>query len=65
MAAVGSVDAMGAAAWLGARVPGNDPRDLVDVALFGYELPPDGVPEPPAATGAPDSCTAVGCAWCQ
>jgi putative ABC transport system permease protein len=45
VAAVGGVGV----AQLGARVPGNDPRDLVDVALFGYELPPDGVPEPPAA----------------
>ena len=36
-------------AQLGARVPGNDARDLADVALFGYQLPPDGVPEPPAA----------------
>ena len=34
---------------LGARVPGNGPRDLADVALFGYELAPDGVPAPPAA----------------
>lgn len=34
-------------AQLGARVPGNAPRDLVDVALFGYELAPDGVPDPP------------------
>ncbi|HSJ91321.1 MAG TPA: ABC transporter permease [Ilumatobacter sp.] len=33
---------------LGARVPGNGPRDLADVALWGYELPPDGVPAPPA-----------------
>ncbi len=33
---------------LGARVPGNGPRDLAGVALFGYELAPDGVPEPPA-----------------
>jgi putative ABC transport system permease protein len=32
---------------LGARVPGNGPRDLADVALFGYELAPDGVPDPP------------------
>ena len=32
---------------LGARQPGGDDRDLVDVALFGYELAPDGVPEPP------------------
>ena len=33
---------------LGARVPGNGPRDLANVALFGYELTPDGVPDPPA-----------------
>ncbi|MEQ8716749.1 MAG: ABC transporter permease [Acidimicrobiales bacterium] len=33
---------------LGARVPGNGPRDLADVALFGYELQPDGVPPAPA-----------------
>jgi putative ABC transport system permease protein len=32
---------------LGARVPGNGPRDLASVALFGYELPPTGVPEAP------------------
>ncbi len=32
---------------LGARVPGNDPRDLANVAMFGYELDPDGVPDPP------------------
>jgi putative ABC transport system permease protein len=35
-------------AQLGARVPGNDPRDLASVALFGYEIQPDGVPAPPA-----------------
>lgn len=35
-------------AQLGARVPGNDARDLVDVALFGYQLAPEGVPDPPA-----------------
>ena len=34
-------------AQLGARVPGNDERDLADVALFGYEIAPEGVPEPP------------------
>jgi len=33
---------------LGARVPGNGPRDLANVALWGYELPPVGVPAPPA-----------------
>jgi putative ABC transport system permease protein len=31
---------------LGARVPGNGPRDLASVALFGYEIAPDGVPDP-------------------
>ena len=33
---------------LGARIPGNGPRDLADVALFGYQQAPDGVPAPPA-----------------
>ncbi|HRE01981.1 MAG TPA: hypothetical protein PLV68_11830, partial [Ilumatobacteraceae bacterium] len=33
---------------LGARVPGNGPRDLAATALFGYELAPSGIPEPPA-----------------
>jgi putative ABC transport system permease protein len=32
---------------LGARVPGNGPRDLANVAVWGYELAPNGVPEPP------------------
>ncbi len=32
---------------LGARVPGNGPRDLASVALFGYELAPTGVPDAP------------------
>lgn len=32
---------------LGARVPGNGPRELAATALFGYELAPTGVPEPP------------------
>ena len=32
---------------LGARVPGNGPRDLAATALFGYELAPLGVPDPP------------------
>jgi len=32
---------------LGARVPGNGPRDLANVALFGYEIAPEGVPAPP------------------
>jgi putative ABC transport system permease protein len=33
---------------LGARIPGNGPRDLADVALFGYQQAPEGVPAPPA-----------------
>ena len=33
---------------LGARVPGNGPRDLANVGVWGYEIPPEGVPEPPA-----------------
>jgi len=33
---------------LGARVPGNAPRDLANVALWGYQLAPAGVPDPPA-----------------
>jgi len=32
---------------LGARVPGNGPRDLANVAVWGYELAPRGVPAPP------------------
>ena len=32
---------------VGARVPGNGPRDLASVALFGYEIAPDGVPDTP------------------
>ena len=32
---------------LGARIPGNGPRDLAATALFGYELAPVGVPAPP------------------
>ena len=32
---------------LAARVPGNGPRDLADVAVFGYQVPPSGVPAPP------------------
>ncbi len=33
---------------LGARVPGNGPRDLANVAVWGYELAPVGVPDPPS-----------------
>jgi putative ABC transport system permease protein len=32
---------------LGARVPGNGPRDLANVAVWGYELAPSGVPTLP------------------
>ena len=32
---------------LGARIPGNGPRDLAGIALFGYELAPEGVPDAP------------------
>ena len=32
---------------VGARVPGNGPRDLANVAVWGYELAPRGVPEAP------------------
>ncbi len=35
-------------ALLGARVPGQGPRDLANVAVWGYELAPSGVPAPPA-----------------
>lgn len=51
VAAADGVDEVGGlgVVLLGARVPGNGPRDLANVALWGYELPPDGVPEPPAA----------------
>ena len=47
--ALPDVDAVGGlgVVQLGARVPGNGPRDLANVAVWGYELPPKGVPEPP------------------
>lgn len=32
---------------LGARVPGRGERDLANVALFGFEIPPEGVPDVP------------------
>jgi putative ABC transport system permease protein len=48
--AVSGVDEIGGLGLvqLGARVPGNGPRDLAATALFGYELAPVGVPDPPA-----------------
>jgi len=36
---------------LGGRVPGRAARDLIDVALFGYELAPMGVPDVLPADG--------------
>jgi putative ABC transport system permease protein len=39
-------------AQLGARVPGAGERDLADVALFGYERAPSGVPDPPEEASA-------------
>ena len=49
IAAVPGVEHVGglSVSQLGARVPGNGPRDLIDVALFGYEIPPAGVPAAP------------------
>jgi putative ABC transport system permease protein len=38
-------------AQFGARLPNAGPRDLVSVALFGYELAPKGVPELPPVDG--------------
>jgi putative ABC transport system permease protein len=32
---------------LAARIPGHGPRDLTDVAVFGYQNAPEGVPRPP------------------
>ncbi len=34
---------------LGGRIPGNGPRDLANIAVWGYETPIDGVPSPPGA----------------
>ncbi len=45
---VGQVGGLGVAL-LGGRVPGNGPRDLADLAVFGYQLPPEGVGAPPPA----------------
>lgn len=39
-------------AQVGARVPGNGPRDLANVALFGYEIAPRGVPATPTRGSA-------------
>ncbi len=49
IAAVDGVDGTGGlgVVLLGARVPGNGPRDLANTAVWGYEIPPEGVPEPP------------------
>jgi hemin transport system permease protein len=50
VAAVDGVSAVGGlgVTQLSARVPDRGPRDLVDVAVFGYQIPPEGVPRPPA-----------------
>ena len=45
---VGEVGGLGVAL-LGGRVPGNGPRDLADLAVFGYQIPPEGVGAPPPA----------------
>ena len=37
---------------LGARVPGNGPRDLANVAVWGYQTSVSGVPSPPASGSA-------------
>jgi putative ABC transport system permease protein len=37
---------------LGARLPDAGPRDLIDVAVFGYELSSDRLPSPPAPGSA-------------
>lgn len=49
---------------LGARVPGNGPRDLANVAVWGYEIAPAGIPAPPAdgEAWADDSLKAEGVA---
>ncbi len=51
--AVSGVEAVGGlgSVQLGGRLPGRDPRDLVPVVLFGYELPPRGLPDEPPPTG--------------
>lgn len=36
-------------AQLGARVASRGPRDLIDVAVFGYQTPPRGIPTAPPA----------------
>jgi putative ABC transport system permease protein len=36
---------------LGARMDGRGPRDLIPVVLFGYELPPKGLPADPPGPG--------------
>ena len=44
------VDAVGGlgVAQFGVRVNPDDERELVDAAIFGYEISPEGVPQPPA-----------------
>ena len=50
---------------LGARIEGKGPRDLVPVVLFGYELPPRGLPDAvpgPGQVYADDSLRSEGVA---
>jgi putative ABC transport system permease protein len=53
VAAVPGVSAVGGlgVAQLGVRIPGNGPRELADIALWGYELAPRGLPATPPARG--------------
>ncbi len=51
-AAVGAENVGGiGVAQFGARLPDAGPRDLVSVALFGYEVAPSGVPDRPPVDG--------------
>ncbi|WP_116995856.1 FtsX-like permease family protein [Desertimonas flava] len=50
---VGGVDAVGGlgSVQLGGRLEGRGPRDLLAIVLFGFELPPNGIPDAPLADG--------------
>lgn len=62
--AVDGVEAVGGlgAVQLGARLDGRDERDLIGTVLFGYEIPPNGVedPPPPGQAWADDTLQAEG-----
>lgn len=51
--AADGVDATGGldSVQLGGRLDGRDPRDLLAVVLFGYELAPEGLPDTPPEAG--------------